>query len=61
MFSREFRIKVSLIDSIVVVVLGVLFLHYSESMTTLAAFYLGYRRISSVALSQVDGLLTKLE
>jgi len=45
----------SLIDSIVVVVLGVLFLHYSESMTTLAAFYLGYRRICSVELSPAGG------
>jgi MFS transporter, DHA1 family, multidrug resistance protein len=49
-----------LIDGILVVVLGVLFLHYRESITivtatTLAAFYLGYRRICLVALSPGGG------
>lgn len=50
------------IDGIVVVVLGVLFLHYREQIsleiaTTLASFYLGYRRICSVALSPAGGLI----
>src|SRR5690606_20328428 len=49
-----------LIDGIIVVVLGVLFIHYRESITivkatTLAAFYLGYRRICLVALSPAGG------
>ena len=49
-----------LIDGIIVVVLGVLFLHYRESIslvtaTTLAAFYLGYRRVCLVALSPAGG------
>jgi MFS family permease len=49
-----------LIDGIIVVVLGVLFLYYGESITvvtatTLAAFYLGYRRICLVALSPAGG------
>jgi MFS transporter, DHA1 family, multidrug resistance protein len=48
------------IDGIVVVVLGVLFLHYREQIslttaTTLAAFYLGYRRVCSVVLSSAGG------
>ena len=48
------------IDGIVVVVLGVLFLQYKENIslataTTLAAFYLGYRRICLVALSPAGG------
>jgi DHA1 family multidrug resistance protein-like MFS transporter len=49
-----------LIDGIVVIVLGVLFLHYRENITlvaatTLAAFYLGYRRICVVVLSPAGG------
>lgn len=49
-----------LIDGIVVVVLGVLFLHYRENITlltatSLAAFYLGYRRICLVVLSPAGG------
>jgi MFS transporter, DHA1 family, multidrug resistance protein len=49
-----------LIDGIIVVVLGVLFLHYRENITivtatTLAAFYLGYRRVCLVALSPAGG------
>jgi MFS transporter, DHA1 family, multidrug resistance protein len=49
-----------LIDGIIVVLLGVLFLHYRESITlvtatTLAAFYLGYRRICLVAFSPGGG------
>jgi MFS transporter, DHA1 family, multidrug resistance protein len=49
-----------LIDGIIVVVLGVLFLHYRGNITfvtatTLAAFYLGYRRICLVALSPAGG------
>jgi MFS family permease len=51
-----------LIDGIVVVVLGVLFLKYGESITpiiatALAAFYLGYRRVCLVVLSPVGGWL----
>lgn len=49
-----------LIDGIVVVVLGVLFLHYRDNIslltaTSLAAFYLGYRRICLVVLSPAGG------
>jgi MFS transporter, DHA1 family, multidrug resistance protein len=48
------------IDGIVVVVLGALFLNFREQIslttaTTLAAFYLGYRRVCSVALSPAGG------
>lgn len=48
------------IDGIIVVVLGILFLHYRDRIslvtaTALAAFYLGYRRISLVALSAAGG------
>ena len=48
------------IDGVVIVVLGVLFLHYREDITltratTLAAFYLGYRRVCSVVLSPAGG------
>ncbi len=53
-------ISAILIDGIIVVVLGVLFLHYRDDIsliaaTTLAAFYLGYRRICLVTLSPVGG------
>lgn len=49
-----------LIDGMVVVVLGVLFLHYRGNITlvtatSLTAFYLGYRRICLVALSPAGG------
>jgi MFS family permease len=49
-----------LIDGIIVVVLGVLFLHYRQSITivtatTLAAFYLGYRRVCLVTFSPAGG------
>jgi len=49
-----------LIDGIVVVVLGVLFMHYRDNITsltatTLAAFYLGYRRTCLVVLSPAGG------
>jgi len=49
-----------IIDGIVVVVLGVLFLHYRNNVTlltatSLAAFYLAYRRICLVALSPAGG------
>lgn len=49
-----------LIDGIMIVVLGVLFLHYTENITllmatTLAAFYLGYRRVCLVVLSPAGG------
>lgn len=49
-----------LIDGIVVVVLGILFLHYRGDITiltatSLAAFYLGYRRICLVVLSPAGG------
>ena len=53
-------ISAFIIDGIVVVVLGVLFLHYNEQIslataTTFAAFYLGYRRLCSVVLSPAGG------
>jgi MFS transporter, DHA1 family, multidrug resistance protein len=53
-------ISAMVIDGIVVVVLGVLFLHYHEQIslataTTLAAFYLGYRRVCLVVLSPAGG------
>ena len=49
-----------IIDGIIVVVLGVLFLHYREGIslvtaTTVAAFYLGFRRLCLVALSPAGG------
>lgn len=48
-----------IIDGIVVVVLGVLFLHRNNitllTATSLAAFYLAYRRICLVALSPAGG------
>lgn len=49
-----------LIDGIIVVVLGILFLHYKESITlltatSLAAFYLGYRRACLVLFSPAGG------
>lgn len=49
-----------IIDGIVVVVLGVLFLHYRNNITlltatSLAAFYLAYRRICLVTLSPAGG------
>jgi predicted MFS family arabinose efflux permease len=48
------------IDGIIVVVLGVLFLHFEADITPvmatmLAAFYLGYRRICLVVLSPAGG------
>lgn len=51
-----------LIDGIIVVVLGILFLHYKGNITlltatTLAAIYLGYRRICLVAFSPAGGWL----
>jgi MFS family permease len=49
-----------LIDGVMVVVLGILFLQYKESIslltaTALAALYLGYRRICLVIISPVGG------
>ena len=49
-----------LIDGVLIVVLGILFLHYNENIslltaTTLAAFYLGYRRICLVLFSPAGG------
>lgn len=49
-----------LIDGIIVVVLGILFLHQIENITlpiatSLAAFYLGYRRICLVIFSPAGG------
>jgi len=49
-----------LIDGIVVVVLGILFLNYRDNIsagaaTALAAFYLGYRRLCLFALSPAGG------
>jgi MFS transporter, DHA1 family, multidrug resistance protein len=51
-----------LIDGIIVVVLGILFLHYKESITlltatSLAALYLGYRRVCLVLFSPAGGWL----
>jgi MFS transporter, DHA1 family, multidrug resistance protein len=53
-------ISAIVIDGIVVVVLGVLFLNVREGIslptaTALAAFYLGYRRVCSVGLSPAGG------
>lgn len=53
-------ISAIIIDGIVVVVLGVLFLRYRGQIdlvtaTTLAAFYLGYRRVCLVVLSPAGG------
>lgn len=53
-------ISAIVIDGIVVVVLGILFLRYRSDLTltmatTLAAFYLAYRRICLVALSAAGG------
>lgn len=52
-----------LIDGIIVVVLGILFLHFRESITvitatTLAAFYLGYRRVCLVVLAPAGGWIS---
>jgi len=49
-----------LIDGIVIVVLGILFLHYKQNITlltatTLAALYLGYRRVCIVVFSPAGG------
>jgi MFS transporter, DHA1 family, multidrug resistance protein len=51
-----------LIDGIVVIVLGILFIQYGSNIsllmaTSLAAFYLAYRRICLVALSPIGGWL----
>jgi predicted MFS family arabinose efflux permease len=51
------------IDGIIVVVLGMLFLRYRDQIdlvtaTALAASYLGYRRICLVALSTVGGVIS---
>lgn len=48
------------IDGIIIVVLGILFLHHRDKIslvtaTTLAAFYLGYRRTCLIALSAAGG------
>jgi MFS transporter, DHA1 family, multidrug resistance protein len=50
------------IDGIMILVLGVLFLRYREGIsllmaTSLAAFYLGYRRICLVVLSPLAGVI----
>lgn len=49
-----------LIDGIMVVMLGVIFLHYGKSVTistaiTLSAFYLGYRKICFVVFAPAGG------
>jgi MFS family permease len=49
-----------LVDGVIVIVLGILFLHGRQDITLLgatmlAAFYLGYRRICLVALSPAGG------
>jgi len=51
-----------LIDGIIVVVLGILFIHYDSDIplmtaTALAAFYLGYRRVCIMLLSPAGGWL----
>jgi DHA1 family multidrug resistance protein-like MFS transporter len=60
MLNSMTLVSAIVIDGIVVVVLGVLFLNYHEQInlitaTTLAAFYLGYRRICLVVLSTAGG------
>jgi MFS transporter, DHA1 family, multidrug resistance protein len=55
-------VSAMVIDGILVVVLGILFLHHREHVTlatatTLAAVYLGYRRICLVFLSATGGWL----
>lgn len=52
-----------IIDGVLVVVLGILFLHCREDITplvatSLAAFYLGYRRVCLVLFSPVGGWLS---
>jgi MFS family permease len=59
-FNSITLLSAILIDGIMVVVLGILFLHYQENITlatatTLAAFYLGYRRICLVTLTPAGG------
>lgn len=49
-----------LIDGIIIVVLGILFLHFKENITivnatTMAALYLGYRRVCLVLFSPAGG------
>lgn len=59
-FNSITLLSAIVIDGIIIVLLGILFLHYNEnitllSATTLAAFYLGYRRVCLVVLSPAGG------
>jgi len=59
-FNSITLVTAIIIDGIIVVVLGVLFIHYRESITplvatSLAAFYLGFRRVCLVILSPASG------
>jgi MFS family permease len=61
-FNAITFISAVVIDGIIVIVLGVLFIRYRENIsifaaTSLAAFYLGYRRICLVMLSFAGGWL----
>ena len=61
-FNSITLLSAIVIDGIVVITLGVLFIHYREDITpviatTLAAFYLGYRRICLVIFSPGGGWL----
>lgn len=56
-------ISAILIDGILIVVLGILFLRYQDAIslvqaTTMAAFYLGYRRVCLVVLSPAGGWIS---
>jgi DHA1 family multidrug resistance protein-like MFS transporter len=59
-FNAITLISATLVDGILVVVLGMLFLRHSQNITplmamTLAAFYLGFRRACLVVLSPLGG------
>jgi MFS transporter, DHA1 family, multidrug resistance protein len=59
-FNSITLLSAILIDGIMVVVLGILFLHYKQNITfitatTLAAFYLAYRRVCLIVLSPAGG------
>lgn len=61
-FNSITLLSAIVIDGIVVIVLGILFIHYRENITsviatTLAAFYLGYRRVCLVVFSPAGGWL----
>jgi MFS family permease len=59
-FNSITLVSAFVIDGILIVVLGILFLHYRDDISlitaaSLAAFYLGYRRVCLVALSPAGG------